>query len=351
MKKQPQGIDLDIVHALSKYERESRSLAYDELPPGIDLGGDPQNKWDLSQWTVVTTDACLHRLVQERKGKNYIEGGKMHEGMILISKLNLHNGNKITNKGLRVLVEHMPNLTSMNLENVFQIDEKALAHLVKSPCGGKLKNLNLSGCLGISGTGFAILGQHASLLKNLKLSGCRQVTPWALMKIFQGCQNLEHLDISYCSQLTDQEVKVMSDCCRELKEINMKECRQVSDVGLLSVKACSKLLVLVLARSDLVLRITDISLLAISEGCHDLQSLDIAGCNMISDVGISWLAKGCKSLRRLNFSNCPKITNGGMRYLGEGNYLSFAFARKILEAFAIMFALLKYLNSLLLEFF
>ncbi len=302
-KKKGNDLDPEFIHALSKYEKQSRRLAYKQLPPTVIVG---MNEWDLSHWTLITTDHCLCRLVQRKK--------KICEH---ITAVDLANGDKITNRGLDFLAHHLPNLTQISLENIFQINEKSLVKLVK--CCEKLRKLTLSGCLGISGTGFAILGQHACGLTTLRLSGCTQITPWAFMKIFQGCKRLAHLDISYCAQITDHEVKILSDSCGDtLEELNLKECRQVSDVGSLSLKACRNLSTLVLARSDLVSRITDVSLLAISEGCCKLTSLDISGCEMITDVGLSWLAKGCRALRKLNLSHCAKITNGGLRYFGEG---------------------------------
>ena len=144
----------------------------------------------------------------------------------------------------------------------------------------------------------------------------RQITTWAFMKIFQGCRKLQHLDISYCSLVTDQEIRILAECCREMKELNLRECQQVGDVGLLCLKKCNNLLVIILARSGLSSRITDITLLSISEGCPMLQSLNLSGCEMITDVGISWLVNGCKDLRYVNLANCSKLTNGGMRYLG-----------------------------------
>ena len=80
-----------------------------------------------------------------------------------------------------------------------------------------------------------------------------------------------------------------------------------------------------LSRKDLVSRITDVSLLAIAEGCSNLKFIDISGCEMITDVGISWLAKGCKYIEYVNVSNCTKITNVGLRYLSEGKTHFYSF--------------------------
>jgi hypothetical protein len=292
----------ELLKALAQYEKRLCSLVYDKLPQQLEFGV----HLDLSHWTLITKDQCLHSLLE-----HYSES-------LSITTVNLEGGDKITDVGLNAISEKHLKLQTLILDNLFQVSESALQKLVKST-SNHLLTLSLSGCLGINGIGFAIIGEYSKNLKTLKLSGCRQIIPWALRKIFEGCCHLENIDVSYCSLITDQELMILGDSCKELKFLNLKECRQVSDVGVLSLgQGCCGLQDFNVARSDLVSRITDISLMALGEHCNCLSSLNIAGCEMITDAGLSWLAKGCKQLEILNISNCSKITNGGMRYLGEG---------------------------------
>ena len=292
----------ELLKALAQYERRLCSLAYDRLPQQLDFGV----HLDLSQWTLITKDQCLHRLLERI------------DDSLDITAINLEGGDKITDVGVHSISERKWELKILILDNVFQLSENALQALIKST-SNNLLTLSLSGCLGINGVGFAIIGEHCTSLKSLKLSGCRQIIPWALRKIFEGCSHLENIDLSYCSLITDQELVILGDTCKELKFLNLKECREVSDVGVLSLgQGCSRMQNFNVARSGLTSRITDISLMALGEHCNCLSSLNIAGCEMITDAGLSWLAKGCKELEILNISNCSKITNGGIRYLGEG---------------------------------
>lgn len=41
---------------------------------------------------------------------------------------------------------------------------------------------------------------------------------------------------------------------------------------------------------------TDITVTCLAEGAHNLQSLNLANCNLISDASLQALAKGCKQL-------------------------------------------------------
>ncbi|GMH81967.1 hypothetical protein TL16_g09102, partial [Triparma laevis f. inornata] len=183
-----------------------------------------------------------------------------------------------------------------------------------------LRHLNLSGCLGIAGVGFATIGECCRELTDLKLSGCRQIPTWVFLKVFEGCRKIEVLDVSYCTKIGDGEIKSAAEKCGVMREqIHLKECKQVSDVGVLAIsQGCSGLEVLDLSRSELQFKITDVSLLALSERSQILNKLNLNGCEMITDAGLSWLAKGCSGLKWLDMMNCSKVSNGGMRCLGEG---------------------------------
>ena len=55
--------------------------------------------------------------------------------------------------------------------------------------------------------------------------------------------------MSYCSKLGDHEVKQMSEKCNVIRDLNLRECKQVSDVGVLAVsQGCANLETIDLAR-------------------------------------------------------------------------------------------------------
>lgn len=60
--------------------------------------------------------------------------------------------------------------------------------------------------------------------------------------------------------------------CHDLKHVNLEECQQVSDVGVLSLSNhCHGLETINLSRTNLLFKITDVSLLAFGERCPALQ--------------------------------------------------------------------------------
>ena len=138
----------ELAKALAQYEKKLCSLVYDKLPQQLEFG----DQLDLSHWTLITTDQCLHRLLE-----------RYHENSS-ITTINLEGGDKITDAGLNAISEKNFKLQTLILDNLFQVSTNALQNLVKS-ASSHLLTLSLSGCLGIHGVGFAIIGEYS---KNLK---------------------------------------------------------------------------------------------------------------------------------------------------------------------------------------
>jgi Leucine Rich repeat len=66
--------------------------------------------------------------------------------------------------------------------------------------------------------------------------------------------------------------------------------------------------------------ITDesISISALAEGCGQLQTIDLDGCQSITDIGVSALGHGCGQLQTINLSDCHSITDIGISALADG---------------------------------
>ena len=316
------SVPTSLIDALEKYEKQFQSLLHDHYP--LELCGGPD--LDLSAWTLVLGDACLDGIARQYQqldsvatkadGDSTNDSNNYKSPRRWLRSLNLCGGDKFSDAGLKRVAVSCQRLTSMSLENCFQITDRGLKIIVQA-CPD-LQELNLSGCMGISGTGFAVVGDYNPKLEVLKVSGCEQINAWTFMKLFQGCRHLVELDISYCSKITDREIKLLADLCTEVERLNLSYCCHVSDVGVLSLsQGCSSLSKLSLRRSDMPFKITDVSLMALGQGCTELSTLSLRGCGAITDAGLSWLCKGCPSLERIDLTNCSKISNSGIRYLGE----------------------------------
>lgn len=142
---------------------------------------------------------------------------------------------------------------------------------------------------------------------------------FALQRVFQCCPMLQQLDLSFCGSVTDQLLLGLGKSCPKLTQLKLRGCRQISDSGVVAVaNACAgDLTVLDLARFDLQYKLNDVALLALSEKCHVLQNVILAGCDMLTDVGVSWLTSGCPTITYLDLSDCAKITDISLRAMGE----------------------------------
>ena len=59
-------------------------------------------------------------------------------------------------------------------------------------------------------------------------------------------------------------------------------------------------------------------MIALSQGCPQLSSLDLSGCNQITDACVIALSQGCPQLSSLNLYDCEQITDAGVAALLQG---------------------------------
>ena len=102
---------------------------------------------------------------------------------------------RISNDDLDVL-QHCPNLQSLNISGCKQLKEDALDALKYCP---NLQRLNISDCTQLNPDALNLL-KHYPNLQRLNISDCRQLNPDAL-NLLKHCPNLQSLDIFDCTQL------------------------------------------------------------------------------------------------------------------------------------------------------
>jgi hypothetical protein len=128
-----------------------------------------------------------------------------------------------------------------------------------------LNKLNLSFCDHISDNGIKKIAEHCSKLEYLLLSKCINVTFYCIHWLSSGLTyRLISLDLSYCSSFSDSPPAIKLPSLRTLK---LSSCRWV----------------------------TDVVILAVTNGCHALQYLDAENIK-ISDVTISFITKVMRDL-------------------------------------------------------
>ena len=97
------------------------------------------------------------------------------------------------------------------------------------------------------------------------------------------------VDVADCALLTDDGIRTLAQYCPALRSIILNSCN-----------------------------ISDATLLELSLGCVDLESVGLQSCSLLTDLGISALALRCPLLRTLNLNHCKQITDIGLDHIGRG---------------------------------
>lgn len=144
-------------------------------------------------------------------------------------------------------------------------------------------------------------------------------TSWHTISVW--CANLQTLDLSHAQALpysaTEVEEVVLSGLIRRLKGLEKIGLPSVSNRVLVEIgHFCSKLKEVHFeghASASGVIhnraRVTDLGVVAIAEGCPNLQVISLSGCVSVSVASLRALAFHCKYLKALLVPGCTKIND------------------------------------------
>jgi hypothetical protein len=274
---------------------------------------------DLRMWSLLVSDRTMTKLVNTRDlavVSEFNPNGSTVKEMIRnilhttpwdgeIRRLYLSGAHKLTDFGLHTVKVMCSKLVDLDLSRCVAITDVGVRDLVlHTPL---LESLNLSGCGQLEGGCLVAVAEGCPNLRSLNMSRCTQLQPWAFHKLFSCCHAVENLDVS-STEFTNEEMLALAKNVTTLVSLNVTDCPQISDSGFdVLAKRSPNLETLVIVRNALAFRVTDMSLLAISQRCSILQQLDITGCEFVTDVGINWLAHGCPHLTDINLTGCNKV--------------------------------------------
>ena len=155
-----------------------------------------------------------------------------------------------------------------------------------------------------------VIASHCVNLTRINFSFCDSITNEAVEIVITFCTKLSALFLSKCSQITFRCVHFISTVVNSLVSLDLSYCGGFSDQPPLVKLTGLKILKLNHCRW-----ITDVVILAITNGCPSLQSVELENIR-ISDVSISFLTKRCTEIRSLYLSsNELKITDAAIKKL------------------------------------
>lgn len=267
------------------------------------------------------------------------------DGVPTVESLNLSGCYNLTDAVLdNALSQELPSLTMLNLSLCKQITDSTLGRIASY-----LKNLewlDIGGCSNVSSNGVLLIACGLKKLKVLNLRSLRLITDQAIEHLtgishisVEGMPHLEYLCLQDCQKLTDVSLKHVGDKMNNLKVLNLSFCTNITNAGLrflakmpalleLNLRVCGNISDvgighLSVGNSRLTLldvsfceRITNQSLIHISQGMFHLKSLSLGLCP-IDDDGLQSLAEAVGNLRSLDIGQCSRVTDRGLMIIGE----------------------------------
>lgn len=281
------------------------------FPPGsvLDLGRFP-NSTDDWVHAIVETFGSMIELVTLQGAYKISSAGisKLIRGCSNLLELKLSTCKQISDQHLDELGKHCPHLRMLDLSRCDPTPKHKgsggvttaglLALLEGCP---DIEMLCLEWCAKIDSHGL----EQLSILKSLKWLSvsncCRAVTDAFLEAVAKGCPRLEYLDLSYCRKVTISGVRALATVCQRLRTLNLAECYRNMDDKCVAclVQNCSTLLHLDMSYCA---KISDKSLVEISNYSPQLQTLNVECCYEVSDPGIQAIAERCQKLKVLRIN-------------------------------------------------
>jgi len=180
------------------------------------------------------------------------------DNAINLTELDLSFCRKLTDKGIIAISSKLSSLTWLDLSHNSEITTKSIIEVAM-----KLRNL-----------------------KYLNLHTCIKIQDESMKYIARNLQELEYLEIEGCSRLTDQSIYQIAKYCHKLKLLNISKCITIGDSIISLTEANPNLTALKL---QFLPRVTDATLLAITENLPHIQTVMLEGCNNISNHSVSRL--------------------------------------------------------------
>uniref|UniRef100_A0A1I8PZE5 F-box domain-containing protein n=1 Tax=Stomoxys calcitrans TaxID=35570 RepID=A0A1I8PZE5_STOCA len=115
-------------------------------------------------------------------------------------------------------IRNLKGLQSLSLRGCRNLSNRALAKGLKFR---ELRKLVLGYCHKISSMGIEELVENCRCLEDLTISSCLMIDDDAMLHIAQGLPRLRRLNVSNCINLTGRSIDYVVELCKSLKELSM----------------------------------------------------------------------------------------------------------------------------------
>ncbi|WIA09588.1 hypothetical protein OEZ85_008980 [Tetradesmus obliquus] len=219
---------------------------------------------------------------------------------------------ELTDAGVRHLAG-LSSLQSLQLPNAMKIGVGAVTEVAKFTA---LQHLNLRGCSQLQDSHLLQLLRRLTCLQTLNLQSCSGLTGSFLPEVCSALVNLKTLNLAYCPGLYPGQLSYLSV---------LPALEQLDVTGGSAVSGVEALLLLVLAGFSGLSSLRSLSIISCQGfsgsgfstwgGLQELTRLNLSGCGGVCDAGVAALARECKGLRELLLAGCRAVGDEGVREL------------------------------------
>ncbi|XP_044507785.1 F-box protein At3g58530 [Mangifera indica] len=228
--------------------------------------------------------------------------GKCLDSLQNLESLNLNGCQKLSDKGIEIITSACPKLKVFSIYWNVRVTDIGIQNLVKN-CK-YIVDLNLSGCKNITDKSLQLVADSYQELESLNLTRCVKLTDGGLQKILLKCSSLKSLNLYALSSFTDEVYKKIS-LLAHLSFLDLCGAQNLSDKGLACIAKCNNLVSLNLTWC---VRITDVGVIALAQGCTSLEFLSLFGIVGVTDKCLEVLSSFCsKTLTTLDVNGCVGI--------------------------------------------
>ncbi|KAM3269968.1 F-box protein SKIP1 [Capsicum chacoense] len=197
--------------------------------------------------------------------------------------------------------------------------EQKIDSMIRSVVGwsdGSLTHVRVKHC---SDRSIALIAERSPNLHVLSIPSCPHVTDKAMSEIAFGCPLLSELDISFCYQISHRSLALIGQHCPSLRILRRNlmtrlfPSEQESFLrphhGDYEAAAIGKFMPQLVQLELRFSTMTSKGLALISEGCVNLEHLDLFGCTNVTSRDISNASSSLKQLKTLKKPNLSLESN------------------------------------------
>nr|XP_034907823.1 F-box protein At3g58530 isoform X3 [Populus alba] len=219
-----------------------------------------------------------------------------------LESLNLNGCQKISDKGIEAIASTCSKLKVFSIYWNVRVTDIGIKHVVEN-CK-QIVDLNFSGCKNISDKALQLIAENYQELESLNLTRCIKLTDGGLQQILSKCSSLQSLNLYALSSFTDKAYKKISSLPL-LKFLDLCGAQNLSDEGLSCIAKCKNIVSLNLTWC---VRVTDVGVVAIAEGCTSLEFLSLFGIVGVTDKCLEVLSRFCSNtVTTLDVNGCIGI--------------------------------------------